>query len=206
MSTDSESVSSTNVFPYAEGYAFDWNEDLSLNAPELHCPRPCKHQSKCYYKNKDTGKGCGFVHPGEEGTGRKLFPGRTVSFKDRNGEVKDIDQGPCVRLIGNAEYYLRMKARMSWQEWQQMKQKAAHQAVLRVARGEHYENERHPRSGAAAAGGGGAPPRRAPAQMELGAHVEVAIAHKSSGPKPSQATTKAATKSPAKVSPKSSDK
>lgn len=163
MSTDSESITSTNEFPYAEGYAFDWNEDLSLNEPSLRSPRPCKHGVKCYYKNKETGRPCGFVHPGEEGTGRKQFPGRTLTFKNKEGEDVSVEQGPCVRLIGGAEYYMRLKAKMSWQEWQQMKQRAAqqavHQAVRRVT-GEHRgheeeHRERHPRAHQAAAGGGG---------------------------------------------------
>ncbi len=189
--TDSQSVSSTNEFPYAEGYAFDWNEDLTLNEPALRSPRPCKHALKCYYKNKETGRACGFVHPGEEGTGRKKFPGRSLTFKNKDGEDVTVEQGECVRLIGGAEYYLRLKAKMSWQEWQGMKnqaaQQAVHQAVRRVGGGGgHHHDDRRPRggyAGAAAGGGGGRDDRpqrpyqhRQPHPATLVDHVEKAIA------------------------------
>ena len=211
MSSDSQSVSSTNEFPYAEGYAFDWNEDLSLNAPALRSPRPCKHSLKCYYKNKETGRPCGFVHPGEEGTGRKLFPGRSLTFKNKDGEDVTVEQGDCVRLIGGAEYYLRLKAKMSWQEWQGMKKQAAqhavHQAVRRVGGGagagaSHHHDEPRPRRvyAGAAAGGGGAD-RRQPRPTTLAEHVEKAVAPVAPAPqppKPSQAAPAKGKKADAK--------
>jgi hypothetical protein len=59
---------------------------------------------------------CRFVHPGEEGTGRRLFPERTIRDTLRDGQGK-IVQPACVRLIGKAGFYERQRLRMPWQEW-----------------------------------------------------------------------------------------
>jgi hypothetical protein len=83
-----------------------------MNDPKYHSPRPCKHGDKCYYRNDDTGKGCGFVHPGEEGKGRHLFPPRT----DKEG-AKQTWEGPVVRLVGGATFYERRRLGLTWPEW-----------------------------------------------------------------------------------------
>jgi len=54
------------------------------------------------------------VHPGEEGTGRKLFPSR-ISFDKVNNTM--TWEPPVVRLIGNASFYERRRKGMSWPQW-----------------------------------------------------------------------------------------
>ena len=99
--------------------AIHWFENPAFDAPELKSPQPCIHGAGCVYTKK-TADGkvvpgvCGFVHPGEEGKGRRLFPARTIRDTLRDGSGK-IVQPPCVRLIGNALYYERMRQRMPWQ-------------------------------------------------------------------------------------------
>lgn len=89
-------------------FAFDLN-DSAFSAPQLNAPRPCKHASNCYYNGAG---GCAFVHPGEEGTGFKIFPARiTVT----NG--KETWQKATVRLIGGAKFYERRRLKMSWPQW-----------------------------------------------------------------------------------------
>jgi hypothetical protein len=89
-------------------YAFDWNVP-EMNVPEMKSPRPCKHGAGCNYSGS-----CGYVHPGEEGTGRQVFPAR--KFTDpKTGQ--DRDQVACVRLIGNAGFYRRRQLKMTWPAW-----------------------------------------------------------------------------------------
>jgi hypothetical protein len=53
---------------------------------------------------------CRYVHPGEEGTGRRLFPERVLE----DGRV----QPACVRLTGAAQqFYERRGRKIPWQEW-----------------------------------------------------------------------------------------
>jgi len=90
---------------------FAWTMDSQpeLNHLALKSPIPCNWGSSCYYNGC-----CCFVHPGEEGTGRKLFPGR-VSFNQQYGVM--CWEAPVVRLIGNASFYERRRKGMSWPQW-----------------------------------------------------------------------------------------
>jgi hypothetical protein len=92
--------------------AIYWHENPAFDAPELGSPQPCIHGAGCVYTVKDTeGKTipgcCRYVHPGEEGTGRRLFPARE-------------GQSACVRLI-NAGFYERRRLRLPWQAWCELK-------------------------------------------------------------------------------------
>ena len=73
---------------------------------------PCRWGSNCYYNEC-----CRFVHPGEEGIGRKLFPAR--SYTDAQGI--QVYEPPTVRLIGYGEnrvrFYERRRLRLSWPQW-----------------------------------------------------------------------------------------
>lgn len=98
-----------------------WYDNAAFDAPELNSPQPCVHGAGCVYTVKDAdGKTvpgcCRFVHPGEEGNGRRLFPERTVRDTLRDG-VGKIVQPACVRLTGRAGFYERRRLRLSWQEW-----------------------------------------------------------------------------------------
>jgi hypothetical protein len=99
--------------------AIQWFENPAFDAPELKSPQPCIHGAGCVYTKK-TADGkvvpgvCNFVHPGEEGRGRALFPARTIRFEHPDGQDL-VDQPACVRLIGGALYYERMRMRMPWQ-------------------------------------------------------------------------------------------
>jgi len=85
-------------------FAYTWSSQPELNAPELNSPRPCSHGVGCSYEGP-----CAFVHPGEEGTGRRLFPART-------NEDGSVDK-PIVRLIGSPGFYERRRLRLSWADW-----------------------------------------------------------------------------------------
>ena len=99
--------------------AIHWFENPAFDAPELKSPQPCIHGAGCVYTKK-TADGkvvpgvCAFVHPGEEGRGRRLFPARTVTFEHPDGE-DEVYQPACVRLVGGALYYERMRMGMPWQ-------------------------------------------------------------------------------------------
>jgi hypothetical protein len=99
--------------------AIQWFENPAFDAPELKSPQPCIHGAGCVYTKK-TADGkvvpgvCVFVHPGEEGKGRALFPARTIRFEHPDGK-DEVGQPACVRLIGGALYYERMRMRMPWQ-------------------------------------------------------------------------------------------
>jgi hypothetical protein len=56
---------------------------------------------------------CRFVHPGEEGNGRRLFPSREYTGAD--GKVQR--QSACVRLTGRAGFYERRRLGLSWKAW-----------------------------------------------------------------------------------------
>jgi hypothetical protein len=92
-----------------------WYENAAWDAPELNSPQPCIHGAGCVFTVKDAdGKilpgCCRYVHPGEEGTGRRLFPARTLD----DGRV----QPACVRLTGAAhQFYERRGRKIPWQEW-----------------------------------------------------------------------------------------
>jgi len=97
-----------------------WFESVTLDAPNLRSPQPCKRGTHCDYKLKAKDSEelvracCSGVHPGEEGTGRRLFPARTLD----DGSV----QPACVRLTGAAQgFYERRRLRLSWAEWCEQK-------------------------------------------------------------------------------------
>ena len=93
-----------------------WFESAELDAPHLRSPQPCKRGIHCDYKLKHEVSGelmracCSGVHPGEEGTGRRIFPARILD----DGR----EQPACVRLTGAAHgFYERRRLRLSWAEW-----------------------------------------------------------------------------------------
>lgn len=92
--------------------SWSWDSSPELNEPSLKSPRPCSHGSNCLYDSC-----CAFVHPGEEGTERKLFPARTVN-KDDGVQAWEP---AVVRLVGYARgqagFYERRRLRMSWSAW-----------------------------------------------------------------------------------------
>jgi hypothetical protein len=99
--------------------SFRWYKKPAFDAPQLNSPQPCAHGAGCAYtiKDKTTGEEvagcCAFVHPGEEGTGRRLFEAR--SFTNEAGET--VQQKACVRLTGRASFYERRRLRLSWPAW-----------------------------------------------------------------------------------------
>lgn len=87
----------------------NWFNNPAFDAPELGSPQPCIHGAGCVFTRKNaegvvTPACCHFVHPGEEGNGRRLFP--AVG-----------DKKACVRLTGKAGFYERCRLKMPWQEW-----------------------------------------------------------------------------------------
>jgi len=92
-----------------------WWENAAFDAPELNSPQPCIHGAGCVFTIKDSeGKVtpgcCRYVHPGEEGTGRRYFAARTLP----DGR----EQPACVRLTGAADaFYERRGRKIPWQEW-----------------------------------------------------------------------------------------
>jgi hypothetical protein len=96
-----------------------WYKKAAYDAPQLNSPQPCAHGAGCAYtvKDKETGEQvagcCAFVHPGEEGTGRRLFEERTTT----NEAGETTVQKACVRLTGKAGFYERRRLRLSWPAW-----------------------------------------------------------------------------------------
>jgi len=103
----------------ASNNVIHWFESAALDDPTLRSPQPCKRGIHCDYKLTDEASGelvracCSGVHPGEEGTGRRLFPARTLD----DGR----EQPACVRLTGASQgFYERRRLRLSWAEWCEM--------------------------------------------------------------------------------------
>ena len=95
----------------------NWYKNIAFDKPNLNSPQPCVHGAGCDYKRKNAegvfvAACCRGVHPGEEGTGRRLFPARKVEAKDGS----TINQPACVRLT-SSPYYERRRLRLSWAEW-----------------------------------------------------------------------------------------
>lgn len=96
-----------------------WYKKAEFDVPALNSPQPCAHGAGCDYKvrNKTTGEMkrgcCAFVHPGEEGTGRRLFAERVTQNEDGSDRVMPA----CVRLTGRAGFYERRRLRLSWPAW-----------------------------------------------------------------------------------------
>jgi hypothetical protein len=103
----------------AASVAFRWYKKAAFDAPQLNSPQPCAHGAGCAYtvKDKETGEQvagcCAFVHPGEEGTGRRLFEERSTT----NEAGETTVQKACVRLTGKAGFYERRRLRLSWAAW-----------------------------------------------------------------------------------------
>jgi len=97
----------------------NWFVKEAFDVPHLNSPQPCAHGSGCDYKVLDADSGqmvsacCRFVHPGEEGNGRRLFPARQHESAD--GRLQQ--QPACVRLTGRAGFYERRRLRLSWADW-----------------------------------------------------------------------------------------
>jgi len=95
----------------ATSYAFDWSSQPELNDLKYNSPRPCNHGANCVYSNPT--RCCAFVHPGEEGTGRRLFP----AFIRKNNDGTSVWMPAAVRLIGGASFYERRRLNLSWPDW-----------------------------------------------------------------------------------------
>lgn len=100
-----------------------WYENSALDDPVLNSPQPCPRGIHCDYKITDRDTGalvpacCRFVHPGEEGTGRRLFPARMVKDTGPDGCGK-YDQPACVRLTGASQgFYERRRLKLAWSQW-----------------------------------------------------------------------------------------
>ena len=90
-----------------------WYKSVEMDAPELNSPQPCPRGVHCDYRIEKEGTlvpaCCRFVHPGEEGNGRRIFPARIIDG--------GYEQPACVRLTGGAAFYERRRLRLSWGEW-----------------------------------------------------------------------------------------
>jgi hypothetical protein len=102
--------------------AIRWYVNRSLDAEHLNSPQPCPRGIHCDYRrfNKETGElepaCCRGVHPGEEGTGRRLFPPRQI--KETGPEGGFFEQPACVRLTGaHNQFYERRRLKLSWRDW-----------------------------------------------------------------------------------------
>jgi hypothetical protein len=96
---------------------FRWYKKPAFDAPHLNSPQPCSHGAGCNYRVTKDGVEtigcCAFVHPGEEGNGRRLFEERTST----NEAGETVVQKACVRLTGRAGFYERRRLRLSWPAW-----------------------------------------------------------------------------------------
>ena len=119
-------------FASKHAYRFDWMTTPSLprhtdgvvvdaavlNDRKYKSPLPCKHGNNCYWTHPETGDGCGFVHPGEEGYGRVFFESRELINTDEEGKHSWTKQDAVVRLAG-ASFYERRRTGLSWPEWRE---------------------------------------------------------------------------------------
>ena len=112
-----------------------WFQSEKYDAPELKSPQPCSHGAGCDYKKRDrvsvelVSACCRFVHPGEEGNGRRLFQARVWyegEEEPKTGPTEEhgmegvavVRVDPAVvRLTGRAGYYERQRLRLSWAAW-----------------------------------------------------------------------------------------
>jgi len=101
---------------------FFWPAEPALDEKSLNSPQPCQHGSNCTYKTP--GKCCAFVHPGEQGSGRQLFPARVFV---ENG--RQVYQKAQVRLI-DSTFYERRSLGLSWPEWCKKVQDAPQQLQM----------------------------------------------------------------------------
>lgn len=96
-----------------------WFKSAEMDAPDLNSPQPCPRGVRCDYRIEKAGElvpaCCRFVHPGEEGNGRRIFPAREV--KGTGAGAESYKQPACVRLTGGAGFYERRRLRLSWGEW-----------------------------------------------------------------------------------------
>ena len=92
-----------------------WPFNAELDKAEHQSPRPCKNGANCTYDGC-----CVFVHPGEQGIGRKLFPSRNIVDEEGVSHL----QTAVVRLIGSPTvpvgFYERRHQRLSWPKWCEM--------------------------------------------------------------------------------------
>ena len=99
-----------------------WYKNAAMDASELNSPQPCSWGIFCNYQvvDKTTGERvpgcCRGVHPGEEGTGRRIFPERQIKDRGPDGNGTTV-QPRCVRLTGKAGFYERRRLRLSWKQW-----------------------------------------------------------------------------------------
>jgi len=99
-----------------------WYKNVAMDASELNSPQPCSWGIFCNYQvvDKTTGERvpgcCRGVHPGEEGTGRRIFPERQIKDRGPDGNGTTV-QPRCVRLTGRAGFYERRRLRLSWKQW-----------------------------------------------------------------------------------------
>jgi len=97
-----------------------WFVKPAFDEPSLNSPQPCPRGAHCTYKrlNAETNEledaCCRFVHPGEEGTGRRLFPERQLKETGPEGTFRI--QPACVRLTASP-FYERRSKKMSWAAW-----------------------------------------------------------------------------------------
>lgn len=97
-----------------------WFVKASFDEPKLNSPQPCPRGVHCDYKRWNPATKqmepalCRFVHPGEEGTGRRFFPARQL--KEVGADIRQ--QPACVRLTGAARgFYERCGRNITWSAW-----------------------------------------------------------------------------------------
>lgn len=101
-------MNSSNIRYVPRQMAWDWISQPEFNDAALNSPVPCRHGVNCFYKGP-----CSFVHPGEEGTARKIFPARIIQNEDGSQGW----QSAVVRLIGSPGFYERRRTKKSWMDW-----------------------------------------------------------------------------------------
>ena len=99
-----------------------WYVKTSFDDPKLRSPQPCQRGVHCDYRRWNAASKqmepavCHFVHPGEEGTGRRFFPARQLKGTGAEGNIRE--QPACVRLTGAAQgFYQRCGKKIPWGTW-----------------------------------------------------------------------------------------
>ena len=91
-----------------------WYSSEKMDREGMGSPQPCKRGISCDYRVNGERTWCRYVHPGEEGTGRRLM---TEKRKEDGTVMREKVHLTGQHQCAGGGWVGRMKERMSWPEW-----------------------------------------------------------------------------------------
>ena len=91
-----------------------WYSSEKMDREGMGSPQPCKRGISCDYRVNGERTWCRYVHPGEEGTGRRLM---TEKRKEDGSVMREKVHLTGQHQCAGGGWVGRMKERMSWPEW-----------------------------------------------------------------------------------------